>query len=111
MIDLRPDLVFVVSGEVWRDFCIMREAWGSPLAYGLSEECIFYVRNAIKAGDPNKAAHWKAVRDLCREYGVSWISAVEVDGELIQEELEANHSAIFFPPIAERKRVIIDGRG
>lgn len=50
MRDLRPDLVFVISGDVWRDFCIMREAWGHPLANGLVDECVVYIRRAIKAG-------------------------------------------------------------
>lgn len=109
MSDLRPDLVFVVTGEVWRDFCTMREAWGHPLANGLVDECVVSIRRAIKAGDPAKAAHWKAVREFAIQYGLSWVSAVEVDGELIQEEEES--SVLRYPPLPDRKRVVIDGRG
>lgn len=107
MRDLRPDLVFVISSDVWRDFCIMREAWGHPLANGLVDECVVYIRRAIKAGNPDKAAHWKAVREFSIQYGLSWVSAIEVDGELIQEEPE--HSVMRYPPMPERKRVVIDG--
>lgn len=108
MKDYRPDVIFVVSGEIWRDFCALREAWGHPLTVGLSDECITYVRRAIRAGDTAKAAHWRAVRDLATQYGLSWISAVEVDGTLIQEEPE--HSIFRYPPLSKRKRVVIDGR-
>ncbi|MBU1312631.1 MAG: hypothetical protein KJ947_22090 [Alphaproteobacteria bacterium] len=109
MSDLRPDLVFVVSGEIWLDFCLMREAWGHPLSNGLVDECVVYIRRAIKAGDPVRAAHWKAVRELAIQYELSWVSAVEVDGQLIQDEPE--HSVLRYPPLPERKRVIIDGTG
>ncbi|MFN4212202.1 MAG: hypothetical protein ACK4G5_16665, partial [Devosia sp.] len=63
---------------------------------------------AIRAGDTAKAAHWRAVRDLATQYGLSWISAVEVDGTLIQEEPE--HSIFRYPPLSQRKRVVIDGQ-
>lgn len=62
-----------------------------------------------KPDDPAKAAHWKAVREFSIQYGLSWVSAIEVDGELIQEEPE--HSVMRYPPMAERKRVAIDGQG
>lgn len=108
MRDLRPDLVFAITAEVWREFCIMREAWGEPLCKGFSDECITYIRQAIRAGDPAKAAHWKAVREFATQYGLSWVSAIEVDGVLIQEQEES--SALRYPPLADRKRVVIDGR-
>mgnify|MGYP003643056134 FL=1 len=86
----------------------MREAWGEPLCKGFSDECITYIRQAIKAGDPDRAVHWKAVREFATQYGLSWVSAIEVDGELIQEAEES--SALRYPPLPERKRVVIDGR-
>lgn len=109
MRDLRPDLVFVITGDVWREFCILRAAWEEPLCVGFSDECITYLRRAIKAGDPAGAAHWKAVREFAIQYGLSWVSAIEVDGEIIQECDES--SALRYPPLAERKRVVIDGTG
>ena len=108
MRDLRPDLVFVITGDVWRDFCLLRDAWGEPLCNGFSDECITHIRRAIRAGDPARAAHWKAVREFSTQYGLSWVSAIEVDGELIAEEPE--HGVLRYPPMAERKRVIIDGK-
>lgn len=109
MSDLRPDIVFVVSGDVWRDFCALRDQWGHSLAKGLVDACVGSIRQAIKDGDPATAAHWKAVRELAIRYGVSWVSAVEVDGVVIQEEGEL--SALRHPPLLERKRVVIDGYG
>jgi len=85
MSDLRPDLVFVVSGDVWRDFKRLREAWGDALCNGFDDACARNIRAAVNTNDPARARHWETVRTFGTEYGLSWVSAVEVDGELMRE--------------------------
>ena len=85
MIDLRPDVVFVIDGALWRDFLALRDECGDALANRFYEECVWRTRRAIRAGDPKLALHWQRVRRFAEAYSVSWVSAVEVDGELIRE--------------------------
>ena len=85
MIDLRPDVVFVIDGALWRDFLALRDECGDALTNRFYEECVWRTRRAIRAGDPKLALHWQRVRRFAEAYSVSWVSAVEVDGELIRE--------------------------
>ena len=105
MTDLRPDLVFVVSGDVWRDFKRLREETGDALCNGFDAACVRNIRVAIKAGDPAQARHWKMVKSFGEAYGLSWVSAVEVEGELIREHPKS--PALRYPDDAELTRVVI----
>lgn len=102
---LRPDVVFVVTGAVWRDFVALRARWDEPLCLGFDQDCAARIRQAARAGDPDRARHWRAVRDLAACYGVSWVSAVEVDGDLVRE---APRQPCFDYPADNRlKRVVL----
>src|SRR5690606_4724072 len=103
MADLRPDLVFVVSGDVWRDFLRLRHETGDALCNGFDDACVGNIRAAIRAGDPEQARHWKTVKTFGEAYGVSWASAVEVDGNLIREHPKSD--ALRYPDDAELTRV------
>lgn len=105
MTDLRPDLVFVVSGDVWRDFRRLRDEWGDALCNGFDDACVRNIRAAIKAGDPARARHWKTIKSFGETYGLSWVSAVEVDGELIREHPKS--PALRYPADAALTRVVI----
>ncbi len=98
MIDLRPDVVFVIDGSLWRDFLALRDdECGDALTNRFYEECVWRTRRAIRAGDPKLALHWRRVRRFAEACSVSWVSAVEVDGELIREVPE------ILPPCAIRE--------
>lgn len=102
---LRPDVVFVVTGAVWRDFAILRERWEEPLSLGFERDCLFRIREASHDGDADLARHWRAVRELAACYGVSWVSAVEIDGELVREaELQ---SCFVYPADDRLNRVVL----
>ena len=55
--DLRPDIVFVVSGAVWRDYEALRDKWDHPLCVGLRDECVDRIRQAMQDGANDHAAH------------------------------------------------------
>lgn len=103
--DLGPDLVFVVSGDVWRDFKRLREETGDALCNGFDDACVRNIRAAIKAGDPAQARHWKTVKTFGTEYGLSWVSAVEVDGELIREH--PKYPVLRYPDDGDLARVVV----
>src|SRR3546814_266470 len=105
MIDLRPDVVYVVDAAVWRDFQGLREQWDTANCVGFHDECVWRTRQAIKSGEPELAAHWQKVKRLAEEYGVSWVSAVEVDGELIREEPKS--PVLRYPEDSALKRITI----
>lgn len=105
MRDLRPDVVFVIDGDVWRDFQALRARWVEPLCNGFRDECIWRTRQAIRAGDPAAAAHWQKVMHFSEAYGLSWVSAVEIDGEMIREE--PKFSVMRYPEDDELIRVVI----
>lgn len=105
MRDLRPDLVFVVSGAVWRDFLDLREETGDALCNRFLWSCRARIDAALEAGDEEAAHHWTCVLSLATQYGLSFVSAVEVDGELIREQ--PKHSAFRYPDDHELKRVVI----
>jgi len=108
MKDYRPDLAFVVTAEVWRDFLRVREETGDALCNAFAEACVRNAQTAIRAGDTDGARHWLAVRTLGEQYGVSWVSAVEVDGELIREH--PKFEVLRYPNDRDLKRVMIDNR-
>lgn len=103
--DLRPDIVFVVSGAVWLDYEALRDRWDHPLCIGLRDECIDRIRQAMKDGANDQAAHWKAVGDLARQYGTSWVSAVEVDGKLFRETPKLE--PLIYPADDRLERILI----
>lgn len=105
MRDLRPDLVFVVSGAVWRDFLRLREDAGDVLCNGFLRACEERIAKAESAADDEEAAHFRAVLSLGIQYGLSFVSAVEVDGELLREELK--HSALRYPDDNDLTRIAI----
>ncbi len=108
MRDHRPDLVFVVTGEVWREFLRVREETGDALCLGFLRTCEAHMKDAEDAGDDERLWHWRAVMSLSCQYGLSFISAVEVDGEIIREMEKA---PIFtYPDDADLTRVVIDGK-
>ena len=102
---LRPDVVFVVTGPVWRDFEALRARWEEPLCLGFDQDCAARIRQAVREGDPERARHWRAVRDLAACYGVSWVSAVEVDGELLREA--PRQPCFDYPPDDRLNRVVL----
>jgi len=85
MRDLRPDVVYVIDGDLWRDFLALRDECGDALTNRYYEECVWRTRRAIRGGEPKLALHWQRVMRFAEAYSVSWVSAVEVDGELIRE--------------------------
>ena len=105
MNDLRPDLVFVIDGALWRDFLALRDECGDALTNRFYEECVWRTRRAIRAADPKLALHWQRVRRFAEAYSVSWVSAVEVDGELIREAPKS--SALRYPADDALKRIEI----
>lgn len=105
MRDLRPDLVFVVSGAVWRDFLALREETGDALCNGFLWACRQRINAAQAAGDEEATHHWTCVLSLATQYGLSFVSAVEVDGELIREQ--PKHSVFRYPDDQQLKRVVI----
>lgn len=105
MQDLRPDLVYVIEAAVWQDFLEMRERWNTANCVGFHDDCVWLTRQAIKYGEPERAAHWQKVKRLAEEYAVSFISAVEVDGEIIREE--PKFPVFHYPEDHELTRVYI----
>ena len=95
MSDLRPDVVYVIDGALWRDFLALRDECGDALTNRFYDECVWRTRRAIRAGEPELALHWQRIRRFAEAYSVSWVSAVEVDGELIREEPKS--SALRYP--------------
>ncbi|SHM06321.1 hypothetical protein [Roseibium suaedae] len=108
MSDLRPDVIFVIDGAVWRDFQELRERWEEPLCIGLRDECVRNIRSAIRAGKPDVATHWLRVQKFALAYGLSWVSAVEVDGILIRESPKM--CVLRYPEDRDLKRVPIEAR-
>jgi hypothetical protein len=107
MSDLRPDVAFVVSDAVWRDFVALRARWGGePLSAGFQDDCVARIRQAIRAGDQAAARHWRRVKSLGRQYGRSWVSAVEVDGAVIRETRKFH--VLRYPEDERLVRVFID---
>jgi hypothetical protein len=107
MSDLRPDVAFVVSASVWRDFQALRAAWeGEPLSAGFQDECVKRIRQAIRRGDQRAARHWRSVQSLGRQYGRSWVSAVEVEGALIRETRKFH--VLRYPDDDRLVRIFID---
>ena len=105
MSDLRPDVVFVIDGNLWRDFLALRDQCGDALTNRFYEVCVWRTRRAIRAGEPEQALHWQRVRRFAEAYSVSWVSAVEVDGELIREA--PKFSALRYPGDDALKRIEI----
>ena len=105
MRDLRPDLVFVVNGAVWRDFLRLREDAGGALCNGFLWACEERIAAAENVANNEEAAHFRAVLSLGTQYGLSFVSAVEVDGELIREE--PKHSALRYPDDDDLTRIAI----
>lgn len=105
MRDLRPDLAFVVSGAVWHDFLALREKTGDALCNGFLWACREHIDAAQAAGDDDMAHHWTCVLSLATQYGLSFVSAVEVDGELIREQ--PKYSAFCYPDDHKLKRIVI----
>ena len=108
MKDYRPDLAFVVTGEVWREFLRLREETGDALCLGFLRTCEANMKQAEDAGDDERLWHWRAVMSLSFQYGLSFISAVEVDGEIIRETEKV--SLWTYPDDADLTRVVIDGK-
>lgn len=107
MSDLRPEVAFVVSAAVWRDFVALRARWESePLSAGFQGECVANIRRAIRHGDQAAARHWREVQSLGRQYGRSWVSAVEVDGAVIRETRKFH--VLRYPEDERLLRVVID---
>ncbi|MDZ7601662.1 MAG: hypothetical protein U1A06_09850 [Hoeflea sp.] len=105
MRDLRPDVVFVIYGDLWRDFLALRDTCGDALTKRFYEDCVWRTRQAIRAGDPALALHWQRVRRFAEAYSISWVSAVEVDGHLIREV--PKFSALRYPEDDALKRIEI----
>ncbi|MBJ2153097.1 MULTISPECIES: hypothetical protein [Paracoccaceae] len=106
--DHRPDLVFVVTGEVWLEFLRVREETGDALCLGFLQTCEAHMKEAEDAGDDERLWHWRAVMSLGCQYGLSFVSAVEVDGEVMRE---MEKTPIFtYPNDADLTRVVIDGK-
>lgn len=106
MKDYRPDLAFVVTGAVWQDFLRVREETGDALCLGFLRTCEANIKEAEDAGDNERARHWQAVQNLAYHYGISFISAVEVDGRIIREC--EKFSLWDYPDDAELTRMVID---
>lgn len=105
MSDLRPDVVFVIDGDLWRDFLALRDQCGDALCNRFYEECVWRTRRAIRAGEPGQALHWQRVRRFAEAYSLSWVSAVEVDGQLMREA--PKFSALRYPEDDALKRIEI----
>lgn len=106
MKDYRPDLAFVVTAEVWHDFLRVRAETGDALCQGFRQTCETHMKRGEESGDTARARHWKAVLNLADHYGLSFISAIEVDGQLIREQDQV--SLWDYPDDAELTRMVID---
>lgn len=106
MREYRPDLAFVVTAEVWRDFLRVREETGDALCNGFLWTCESHVKAAEESGETAQARHWKAVLNLANHYGISFISAIEVDGVVIREQ--EKYSLWEYPEDADLTRLVID---
>jgi len=104
--EYRPDLAFVVTADVWRDFQRVRDETGDALCLGFLQTCEDHIRAGEESGDMAKARHWRSVLNLADHYGVSFVSAIEVDGEIIREHEKSPLWS--YPADADLTRKVID---
>lgn len=82
---LRPDIVYVISGPVFRSYCALLDEGHIPCTRGFHRECEENEQTARRAGDTNQVCHWQMVCEFALRYGCNGLAALEIDGQLRRE--------------------------
>ena len=82
----RPDFIFVISAQVWRDFIALREHHHGRIdSVAFHWDMTVREREQIMRRSLIGALHWRAIRRLAVEYAQWPFSAIEAGGELFCE--------------------------
>ena len=82
---LRPDIIYVTTRKVYDDYVkFVCDTGLDGISYGFSLHFEVLINELENQGDEQQATHWRNVMDLGQRKDCSLLSAVEVDGDLIE---------------------------
>ena len=82
---LRPDIIYVTTRKVYDDYVkFVCDTGLDGISYGFSLHFEVLINELENQGDEQQATHWRNVMDLGHRKDCSLLSAVEVDGDLIE---------------------------